>query len=72
MVNMVGIEVAGWIPHDELLVDALVEDEVQITLSVPRFLVLEAKVQVRQHVQTWRQEGHLRWHYAQLTLDSLG
>lgn len=31
------------------------------------YLVLQAKMQVRKHVQTWRQQGHLYGDDAQLT-----
>ena len=37
-------------PDDKLLLDVFIDDEVQVSLSVASLLVLETKVQVRQHV----------------------
>ena len=59
-------------PGDEFVVDVLVHDEVQVALSEPCLLVLESKVQVRQHVEARREEGDLRWNDAQLTFLGLG
>ena len=37
-------------PDDELVLDMVVDDEVEVPLSVARLLVLQPKVQVREHV----------------------
>ena len=46
------------VPDDEFLVDTLVDDEVEVALSVPSLLVLEAKVEVWQHVEAWSKQGY--------------
>ena len=55
-------------PDDELLLDMVVDDEVEVPLSVARLLVLQPKVQVREHVQARSQQRHRLRHNAQLPL----
>ena len=50
----------------------LIDDEVEVSLSVASLLVLEAKVKVWEHVETGREEGDCLGHYTQLPLLGLG
>ena len=49
-----------------------VDDEVEVPLSVPRLLVLQPKVKVRQHVQARGQQSHRLWNYTEFPLLGLG
>lgn len=53
-----------YIPDNEFLVHTLVEDQVQVALSEACLLVLESKVQMREHMQAGREEGEFRGHNA--------
>ena len=55
-------------PDVELLPDVGVDDEVEVSLPEPGLLVLDAEVQVGQHVQAGGQEGHLLGDDGQLAL----
>ena len=57
---------------DEQLACGVVEDEVKVSLAVPRLLVLEAEMGRRQLVQIGREEGNDRWRDAQLALFGAG
>jgi len=53
------------LPDNELVSDLLVHDEIQIPLPEASLFVLQAIVQVWQHMQARGQQGHLLGDYAQ-------
>ena len=55
------------LPDNKLVDDMLVHDEIKISLSKSSFLVLQAIVQVGQHVQTGGKEGYLLRNNAQFS-----
>ena len=55
------------LPDNKLVDDMLVHDEIKVSLSKSSFLVLQAIVQVGQHVQTGGKEGYLLRNNAQFS-----
>ena len=53
---------------DELVPDRVVDDQVEISLTISGFFVFKTKVQMRQHMETRRQQVNLQWNYTQLSL----